>query len=182
MGYARVSTIEMDLTAHRDALERLGVHPSNIHTDRGMTGTNRERPGLLQALAACRDGDTFVVSKLDRLALSFRMAKDIADELTAKRHDPEGQRLPAHLDRTDPGEVDPGPIASVHQHREHVVARRAAHDRAGPADVDHGPRELGDGAASVASADRRGDIEGEEVGERAGEGVAVEVTGHHVPP
>ena len=35
------------------------------------TGANRERPGLREALAACRAGDTLVVTKLDRLARSL---------------------------------------------------------------------------------------------------------------
>jgi DNA invertase Pin-like site-specific DNA recombinase len=84
IGYARVSTNEQDLTAQQDALERLGVRPALIYTDHGLTGTNRARPGLREALAACRSGDTLVVAKLDRLARSLRDAKDIIDELTAK--------------------------------------------------------------------------------------------------
>ena len=84
IGYARVSTYEQDLTAQRVALERLGVDPAYIFTDHGLTGTNRARPGLREALAACRNGDTLVVAKLDRLARSLRDAKDIVDELTAK--------------------------------------------------------------------------------------------------
>lgn len=84
IGYARVSTHEQDLTAQREALIRLGVTPERIYTDQGLTGRNRERPGLRQALAACRDGDTFVVTKLDRLARSLRDARDIVDELTSK--------------------------------------------------------------------------------------------------
>ncbi len=39
---------------------------------------------MRQALAAVREGDTLVVTKLDRLARSVRDARDIADELTAK--------------------------------------------------------------------------------------------------
>src|SRR3954451_1049751 len=77
IGYARVSTYEQDLTAQRVALERLGVDPAYIFTDHGLTGTNRSRPGLREALAACRNGDTLVVAKLDRLARSLRDAKDI---------------------------------------------------------------------------------------------------------
>lgn len=84
IGYARVSTFEQDLTAQRIALERLGVDPAYIFTDHGLTGTNRARPGLREAMAACRNGDTLVVAKLDRLARSLRDAKDIVDELTAK--------------------------------------------------------------------------------------------------
>jgi DNA invertase Pin-like site-specific DNA recombinase len=42
-----------------------------------MTGRNRRRPGLQQALAAVRQGDTLVVPKLDRLA------RAIGDSLAA---------------------------------------------------------------------------------------------------
>lgn len=34
----------------------------------GLTGTNPDHPGLGEALAACRAGDTLLVTKLDRLA------------------------------------------------------------------------------------------------------------------
>ena len=67
----------------RDALADLGVEPSRIYVDHGLTGTNRDRPGLRQALAACRTGDSLVVTKLDRLARSLPDARAIADELTA---------------------------------------------------------------------------------------------------
>lgn len=83
IGYARVSTVDQDLTAQRDALTALGVDPKRIYVDHGLTGTNRDRPGLRQALAACRSGDTLVVTKLDRLARSVPDARDIVDELTA---------------------------------------------------------------------------------------------------
>jgi DNA invertase Pin-like site-specific DNA recombinase len=83
IGYARVSTDEQDLTAQRDALDALGVAAERIYVDHGLTGTNRARPGLREALAACRAGDTLVVTKLDRLARSLPDARDIADELTS---------------------------------------------------------------------------------------------------
>ncbi|HLI52536.1 MAG TPA: recombinase family protein [Thermomicrobiaceae bacterium] len=84
IGYARVSTDEQDLTAQRDALTALGVDPARIYVDHGLTGTNRARPGLREALAACRGGDALVVTKLDRLARSLPDARDIADELTSR--------------------------------------------------------------------------------------------------
>lgn len=65
----------------RGALLGLGVAEDRIYTDHGLTGTNRERPGLAQALAAVREGDTLVVPKLDRLARSVSDARAIADEL-----------------------------------------------------------------------------------------------------
>ena len=84
IGYARVSTEAQDLTAQRDALAGLGVDPARLYVDHGLTGTNRARPGLREALAACRAGDTLVVTKLDRLARSVPDARTIADELTAR--------------------------------------------------------------------------------------------------
>ena len=73
-----------DLTAQRDGLLNLGVQTERIYVDHGLTGANRERPGLREALAACRSGDTLVVTKLDRLARSLPDARAIADELTAR--------------------------------------------------------------------------------------------------
>jgi len=57
VGYARVSTEQQDLTAQRQALDALGVGDDRIYVDHGLTGTNRSRPGLALALAACRSGD-----------------------------------------------------------------------------------------------------------------------------
>jgi DNA invertase Pin-like site-specific DNA recombinase len=82
LGYARVSAEEQDLTAQRDGLARLGVEPSRSYVDHGLTGTNRDRPGLREALAACPAGDTLVVTKLDRLARSLPDARTIAEDLT----------------------------------------------------------------------------------------------------
>jgi DNA invertase Pin-like site-specific DNA recombinase len=85
LGYARVSTAGQDLTAQTDALVALGVPADRVFTDKGMTGTRRDRPGLTSVLVACRPGDTLVVTKLDRLARSLRDATDIAEELTRRQ-------------------------------------------------------------------------------------------------
>jgi DNA invertase Pin-like site-specific DNA recombinase len=84
IGYARCSTDKQDLAAQKAALKKLGVAPERIYTDRGLTGTNRSRPGLDQALAAVRSSDTLVVPKLDRLARSVPDARAIADALVAR--------------------------------------------------------------------------------------------------
>ncbi|MFJ9752933.1 recombinase family protein [Streptomyces chartreusis] len=84
IGYARCSTDEQDLTAQRGCLLGLGVTEDRIYVDRGLAGTNRDRPGLAQALAAVRVGDTLVVPKLDRLARSVPDARDIGDSLAAR--------------------------------------------------------------------------------------------------
>lgn len=83
VGYARCSTDQQDLTVQRNALLDLGVEAERIYLDHGLTGTNRDLPGLREGLAACRAGDTLVVTKLDRLAPSLPDARAIVDELTA---------------------------------------------------------------------------------------------------
>ena len=84
IGYARCSTDKQDLAAQKGILCSFGVASDRIYTDYGFTGTNRARPGLDQALAALREGDTLVVPKLDRLARSVPDARDIADKLAAR--------------------------------------------------------------------------------------------------
>ena len=84
IGYARCSTDGQDLTAQHEALIDLDVEPDRIYSDHGLTGRTRERPGLDQALAAVRAGDTLVVTKLDRLARSAPDARAIADGLVTR--------------------------------------------------------------------------------------------------
>jgi DNA invertase Pin-like site-specific DNA recombinase len=81
IGYARCSTDKQDLAAQRHTLRQLGVSDERVYLDHGMTGRNRRRPGLQQALAAVRQGDTLVVPKLDRLARSVPYARAIGDSL-----------------------------------------------------------------------------------------------------
>lgn len=75
-----------ELTAHRDRLRELGVPDDRVYLDHGLTGTNRQRSGLDQALAAVRVGDTLVVPKLDRLVRSVPEARAIGDDLATPRH------------------------------------------------------------------------------------------------
>ena len=84
IGYARCSTERQDLSAQREILRGLGVAEDRVYLDHGLTGTNRSRPGLNNALAALREGDTLVVPKLDRLARSVPDARAIGDSLAAR--------------------------------------------------------------------------------------------------
>lgn len=99
IGYARCSTDQQDLTAQKNILIELGVDPERIYTDKGLTGTNRERPGLDQAIAAVREGDTLIVPKLDRLARSVPDARHIADTLMNR-----GVKLALGTSIYDPGD------------------------------------------------------------------------------
>jgi DNA invertase Pin-like site-specific DNA recombinase len=71
IGYARVSTNEQNLDLQRDALLKAGVSQKNLFTDK-ITGTKAERKGLEEALSHMREGDTFVVWRLDRLGRSLK--------------------------------------------------------------------------------------------------------------
>ena len=101
IGYARCSTDTQDLTAQRERLRELGVADNRVYLDHGLTGTNRSRPGLDQALAAVREGDTLVVPKLDRLARSVPDARAIGDDLAGR-----GIRLSLGGQVYDPGRPD----------------------------------------------------------------------------
>ena len=99
IGYARCSTDQQDLASQHQALLELGVAEDRIYTDHGLTGTTRARPGLDQALAAVRAGDTLVVPKLDRLARSVPDARAIADRLRER-----GVKLALGSALYDPGD------------------------------------------------------------------------------
>jgi DNA invertase Pin-like site-specific DNA recombinase len=67
-GYARVSTHDQMLNLQLDALKRAGCE--RIYTDTS-SGAKAERHGLTQAFEVLRDGDSFVVWRLDRLGRSL---------------------------------------------------------------------------------------------------------------
>ncbi len=81
VGYARVSTNEQDLALQRDAL--VAAKCDRIFEDRA-SGAKTDRPGLSEALAYLRDGDTLVVWKLDRLGRSMSHLIDTVKGLDAR--------------------------------------------------------------------------------------------------
>lgn len=85
VGCARCSPDKQDLTAQREILLNLDVPEDRIYLDHGLTGTNRDRPGLAQTLAAVRADDTLVAPKLDRLARSLPDARDLAEFFSVSR-------------------------------------------------------------------------------------------------
>lgn len=66
IGYARVSTTDQRLDLQKEALRKAGVHPDNLHEDYASGGAKAKRRGLKDAMMDAREGDTFVVWKLDR--------------------------------------------------------------------------------------------------------------------
>lgn len=66
-GYARVSTQQQDLQSQLNQLNKEGC--DKIFQDK-FTGTKRDRPQFNKLLDALEEGDTLVVTKLDRFARS----------------------------------------------------------------------------------------------------------------
>ena len=87
IGYARYSTVLQNLAAQRQALAALGVPDDRIDLDKGLTGTSRVRPGLDQALAAVRSGDTLSLHTPCRLG-AWRANGGIGARMSAKKPDP----------------------------------------------------------------------------------------------
>lgn len=82
IGYARVSTTDQKLELQREALEK---HGCAIVLEEFASGTRREgREQLDLALKVCQEGDTLVVTRLDRLGRSLRDLANIAHELEGK--------------------------------------------------------------------------------------------------
>ncbi|GKU81313.1 recombinase family protein [Niallia sp. NCCP-28] len=66
-GYARVSTIAQDLEVQLQALQAEGCEV--IYQEK-FTGTKTDRPEFNKLLEALQEGDTLVITKLDRFARS----------------------------------------------------------------------------------------------------------------
>lgn len=66
-GYARVSSLGQDLT---DQLARLKAEGCDVIYSEKVTGMKADRPEFQRLLDTLQDGDTLVVTKLDRFARS----------------------------------------------------------------------------------------------------------------
>jgi DNA invertase Pin-like site-specific DNA recombinase len=81
-GYARVSTTDQDLSIQEAALEAAGC--ITIFAEK-MSGTRRDGRTELSVLLQCvREGDTVIVTRIDRLARSMKDLQDIVHELREK--------------------------------------------------------------------------------------------------
>lgn len=91
IGYARVSSVGQKLDVQREKL--IEAYPERdaatgellirIYEEK-KSGTNRNRPELAKALDFVREGDIFVISKIDRLARSANDLLNIYTQLKSK--------------------------------------------------------------------------------------------------
>ncbi|WP_370178222.1 recombinase family protein [Alteriqipengyuania sp.] len=82
VGYARVSSAGQSLEVQETALQEAGCDPVFAEKRSGRTAS--DRPELARAIEYVRSGDTFIVTKLDRLARSVIDLHKIVEQLTAK--------------------------------------------------------------------------------------------------
>jgi len=80
IGYARVSSVGQSLEIQLDKLKDC----DKIFQEK-RSGTNSNRPRLKDCLEYVREGDTLVITRLDRLARSTLHLCQIADELKRKK-------------------------------------------------------------------------------------------------
>lgn len=82
VGYARVSTTHQSLDIQLDQLAGHNVEKIFREQLSGKSASNR--PQLKAALDFCREGDTFIVTRLDRFARSAQDLHNIVAALTGK--------------------------------------------------------------------------------------------------
>jgi DNA invertase Pin-like site-specific DNA recombinase len=81
VGYARVSTTQQD---HSTQVERLAAAGADKVFTEKRSGLDSRRPELERCLEYAREGDTLLVTKLDRLARStsdlYRIVRSLSDK------------------------------------------------------------------------------------------------------
>lgn len=80
-GYARVSTQGQDLKGQIQQLEKNGC--DKIYSEH-FTGTETDRPQFNKLLSQLKEGDTLMVTKLDRFARSATQGSELVKELIEK--------------------------------------------------------------------------------------------------
>lgn len=82
VGYARVSSVGQSLEVQREQLQASGCE--KLFEEKRSGRTAADRPQLQAALEFVREGDTLVVTRLDRLARSITDLRQMVDSLAAK--------------------------------------------------------------------------------------------------
>lgn len=77
-GYARVSTVHQDLETQINMLEKEGCE--KIITEK-ISGTKNSRPNFDRLIVELNEGDSLVVTKVDRFARNTRNALDVIHDL-----------------------------------------------------------------------------------------------------
>jgi DNA invertase Pin-like site-specific DNA recombinase len=120
VGYARVSSVGQSLDVQLDKLK----HCRKIFQEK-RSGTNDKRPQLAACLEYVREGDTLVITRLDRLARSTLHLCQIAEEL--KRKEVELQVLDQNINTGDAtGRLLFNMLGAINQFETEIRAERQA--------------------------------------------------------
>lgn len=84
IGYARVSTKAQDADRQVRDLLAAGVRRDDLYIDHGVSGARASRPGFNRALEALHEGDTLVITTLDRLGRSTVNMLGLSEDLKAR--------------------------------------------------------------------------------------------------
>jgi DNA invertase Pin-like site-specific DNA recombinase len=84
IGYARVSTRQQSTDRQQADLLAAGVRRDDLYVDHGVSGARASRPKFDEALDALMEGDTLVITTLDRLGRSTQNMLAFADELRSR--------------------------------------------------------------------------------------------------
>jgi hypothetical protein len=84
IGYVRVSTRAQDFDRQIRDLLAAGVRRDDLYTDHGVSGARASGPAFNRALEALHEGDTLVITTLDRLGRSTVNMLGLAEELRAR--------------------------------------------------------------------------------------------------
>ena len=119
IGYARVSSKEQKLDLQLDALRQEQCEV--IFSEKISSG--RDRPELDNALSHLREGDTFVVWRLDRVGRSLKELVNIVATLQERKVN--FKSLTDGIDTTTPiGRLQFGLFASLSQYEKELVRER----------------------------------------------------------
>lgn len=84
IGYARVSTRQQSTDRQQADLLAAGVRRDDLYVDHGVSGARASRPQFDRAIAALIDGDTLVITTLDRLGRSTQNMLAFAEQLRGR--------------------------------------------------------------------------------------------------
>lgn len=84
IGYARVSTRQQSTDRQEVDLLTAGVRRDDLYVDHGASGSRSSRPQFARAIDALIDGDTLVITTLDRLGRSTQNMLAFAEQLRSR--------------------------------------------------------------------------------------------------
>ena len=84
IGYARVSTVGQSLETQIEKLTAAGCDPDHIYKEKQTGTSTKHREALAELKRTVREGDTVIVSKIDRLGRSLVDLNKIVSDLVGK--------------------------------------------------------------------------------------------------